>query len=174
MTFGVGVGTSPLLHGKLVIVLCDEDNGERSFIVALDSASGKEVWRVKRDVELSWATPILVKSNGRDELVTAGNQAVIAYDPASGRELWRMKGLASNAVPSPVAGDGVVVVSSGYPAKIAVAVQPGGTLLAERGNEPSLGFARTRKAGEQDDTGNRLHGSIIGARGDRATMDAAV
>ncbi len=126
-TFGVGVGTSPLLHGKLVIVLCDEDNGERSFIVALDSASGKEVWRVKRDVELSWATPILVKSNGRDELVTAGNQAVIAYDPASGRELWRMKGLASNAVPSPVAGDGVVVVSSGYPAKIAVAVQPGGS-----------------------------------------------
>ncbi len=126
-SFGVGVGTSPVLFEKLVIVQCDEDNGEKSFIVALDRASGKEAWRVRRDVELSWATPILVKSGKRHELVTAGNQAVIAYDPASGRELWRMKGLASNAVPSPVAGDGVVVVSAGYPAKVAVAVEPGGS-----------------------------------------------
>jgi outer membrane protein assembly factor BamB len=38
-----------------------------------------------------------------------------------------MKGLESNAVPSPVAGDGIVVVSSGYPAKIAIAVEPGGS-----------------------------------------------
>ena len=76
---------------------------------------------------MSWATPILVKSGGRDELVTAGNQAIIGYDPATGRELWRMKGLASNAVPSPVAGDGIVVLSAGYPAKIAVAVRPGGS-----------------------------------------------
>ena len=68
---------------------------------------------MKRDVELSWATPILVKGGGRQELVTADNQAVIAYDPASGRELWRMKGLASNAVPSPVAGDGVARRSTG-------------------------------------------------------------
>ena len=62
----------------------------------------------------------------------------------------------------------------GYGMLDEIAVQAGCTLLAERGNEPSLGFARTRKAGEQDDTGNRLHGSIIGARGDRATTDAAV
>jgi outer membrane protein assembly factor BamB len=38
-----------------------------------------------------------------------------------------MKGLESNAVPSPVAGDGIVVVSSGYPTKVAVAVRPGGS-----------------------------------------------
>jgi outer membrane protein assembly factor BamB len=76
---------------------------------------------------VSWATPILVKSGGRDELITAGNQAIIGYDPKTGRELWRMKGLASNAVPSPVAGDGIVVLSAGYPEKIAVAVRPGGS-----------------------------------------------
>jgi outer membrane protein assembly factor BamB len=126
-SFGVGVGTSPVLHGSNVIVQCDEDNGEKSFIAALDRETGKEAWRVKREVEVSWATPILVKSEKREELVTAGNQAVIAYDPATGKELWRMKGLASNAVPSPVAEDGVVVLSAGYPAKIAVAVKPGGS-----------------------------------------------
>jgi outer membrane protein assembly factor BamB len=126
-SFGVGVGTSPVLHGDIVILQCDEDNGQKSFIVGLDRRSGKEAWRTPRQVEVSWATPILVKSGGRHELVTAGSQAIIAYDPASGRELWRMKGLESNAVPSPVAGDGIVVVSSGYPTKVAVAVRPGGS-----------------------------------------------
>jgi outer membrane protein assembly factor BamB len=126
-SFGVGVGTSPVLFGKLVILQCDEDNGEKSFLVGLDRKSGKQVWRTPRNVELSWATPVLVESEGRHELVTAGNQAIIGYDPATGRELWRMKGLESNAVPSPVAGDGVVVLSSGFPTKIAVAVRPGGS-----------------------------------------------
>jgi outer membrane protein assembly factor BamB len=125
-SFGVGVGTSPVLFGKLVIVQCDEDNGEKSFIVGLDRKTGKEVWRTARSVEVSWATPVLVRSGGRAELVTAGNQAIVVYDPATGRELWRMKGLESNAVPSPVAGEGVVVLSGGYPAKVAVAVRPGG------------------------------------------------
>jgi len=124
---GVGVGTSPVLHEGVVILQCDEDNGEKSFIVGLDRNTGKQVWRTARNIEVSWATPVLVKSGGRDELVTAGSQSIIGYDPTTGRELWRMKGLASNAVPSPVAGDGVVVLSSGYPTKIAVAVRPGGS-----------------------------------------------
>ena len=125
-SFGVGVGTSPVLFEKLVILQCDEDNGEKSFIVGLDRKTGKEVWRTTRSVEVSWATPILVTSGGRHELVTAGNQAIIGYDPATGQELWRTKGLESNAVPSPVAGDDVVVLSAGYPAKIAFAMRPGG------------------------------------------------
>ena len=126
-SFGVGVGTSPVLYQGILIVQCDEDNGEKSFIVGLERKTGKEVWRTPRNVEVSWATPILVKSGDKLELVTAGSQAIIGYDPATGRELWRMKGLASNAVPSPVAGDGIVVLSSGYPTKIAVAVRPGGS-----------------------------------------------
>ncbi len=126
-TMGVGVGTSPLLYQGLVILLCDEDNGEKSFVVAVDKKTGKEAWRVARKIEVSWATPVLVRAGGRDELITAGSQHVIAYDPATGKELWRMKGLASNAVPSPVAGDDVVVLSSGYPEKVAVAVRPGGS-----------------------------------------------
>jgi len=126
-TMGVGVGTSPLLYRDLVILLCDEDNGERSYLVALDRHTGKEAWRVLRKIEVSWATPVIVPAAGRDELVTAGNQLVQAYDPATGRELWRMKGLESNAVTTPLVGDGVVVVSSGYPSKISIAVKPGGS-----------------------------------------------
>ena len=123
----VGLGTSPVLYKDLVILLCDEENGEKSFIVGLDRHTGKEVWRTARTVELSWATPVVATANGRDELVTAGNEANIAYDPATGRELWRTKGLLNNAVGTPLVGDGVVVIYSGYPDKISMAVKPGGS-----------------------------------------------
>jgi outer membrane protein assembly factor BamB len=126
-SMGVGVGTSPVLHREHVILQCDEDSGAKSFIVALDRRSGREVWRVPRKVQVSWATPVIVKAGSRDELVTAGAEAIIAYDPATGNELWRAKGLESNAVPSPVVGPDVVVLTSGYPSKVAMAIRPGGS-----------------------------------------------
>jgi outer membrane protein assembly factor BamB len=126
-TMGVGIGTSPILYRDLVILLCDEEEAQRSFIVGLDRRTGEEVWRTKRPVELSFATPVVVSAGGRDEMVTSGTQLIIAYDPATGQERWRTKGLESNAVTTPLAGDDVVVFSSGYPSKISVAVRPGGS-----------------------------------------------
>jgi outer membrane protein assembly factor BamB len=126
-TFGVGVGTSPVFYKDVVILQCDEDEGKASFIVALNKVTGKEVWRASRKVQLSWATPVLVRAGSRDELVTVGTEYVIAYDPATGAELWRVKGLESNAVPSPVVVGDIVVVSAGYPNKIAMAVRAGGS-----------------------------------------------
>lgn len=124
---GMGTGTSPVLHGNLVIIQADEEDGQNSAIVAFDKKSGREVWRTPRKVQISWATPLLVNTGKRTELITSGNESVIAYDPATGRELWRSKGLASNAIPSPVAtaGRDMVVVSAGYPAKTAYAVRLG-------------------------------------------------
>jgi outer membrane protein assembly factor BamB len=124
---GVGYGTSPVLHKGLVIVQCDEDTGAKSFVAAFDARTGKEAWRTPRKVQVSWATPVIVRAGQRDELVTAGNEWLIAYDPATGKELWRAKGLESNAVPSPVVGKDLVVLTAGYPAKKAVAIKPGGS-----------------------------------------------
>ncbi len=114
-SMGMGPGTSPVLFEGLVILQCDEDMGEKSFLVALDKLTGKEVWRKPRPVQSSWATPIVVAGPKGPELVASGLEWVIAYDPRSGEELWRTKGVLSNAVPSPVAGDGFVILSTGYP-----------------------------------------------------------
>ena len=53
--------------------------------------------------------------------------SVISYDPATGKELWKGKGVESNAIPSPVATTGrdMVVVSAGFPAKVAYAIRLG-------------------------------------------------
>jgi outer membrane protein assembly factor BamB len=126
-TVGMGTGTSPILFENLVIVQCDEENGESSFIVALNKQTGKEVWRTPRKVQVSWATPILVRTAKRAELITSGTEFVISYDPATGKELWRHKGVESNAIPSPVANNEMVFVVAGFPAKIAMAIKLGGS-----------------------------------------------
>jgi len=124
-TLGLGTGTSPVLFEDLVIVQRDEDMGDNSVIVAYDKKTGKERWRTKRPVQVSWATPVLVSAANRTELVTNGTELIIAYDPASGKELWRTKGVESNAIHTPVVGHGVVIVTAGYPAKKVIAIRPG-------------------------------------------------
>jgi outer membrane protein assembly factor BamB len=124
-TVGMGTGTSPVLYENLVLMQCDEENGDGSFIIALDKKTGKEVWKAPRKVQVSWSTPLLVTSGKRTELITSGTEAVISYDPATGKELWRHKGVESNAIPSPVASSDMVFISAGYPAKIAMAIRLG-------------------------------------------------
>jgi len=125
-TLGMGAATSPILFDNLVIVQADEDNGEASFIVALDKKTGKEVWKASRKgVQVSWSTPLLVKTASRTELIASGTEFVIGYDPATGKELWRHKGVESNAIPSPVANNEMVYLVAGFPAKIAMAIRLG-------------------------------------------------
>ena len=124
-TVGMGTGTSPILFDNLVIVQCDEENGEASFIVAVDKKTGKEVWKTPRKVQVSWSTPLLVRTATRAELITSGTEFLISYDPATGKELWRHKGVESNAIPSPVANSEMAYLVAGFPAKIAYAIKLG-------------------------------------------------
>jgi outer membrane protein assembly factor BamB len=120
----VGVSTSPLLFENLVIVQADEDNGDISFIAALDGATGKEVWRVARKgLSISWATPILATAGGRTQLITTTTEKIVSYDPRTGKELWQEKGMDSYAVPSPVVAGDLVIVSTGNPVKKTMALR---------------------------------------------------
>ena len=121
---GVGVGTSPLLFDDLLIVKADEDQGEKSFIVALDRRSGEEIWRKSRPVQASWSTPLLIEdASGRHQLLTSGNEFLLSYDPATGDELWRLDGLANNAIHAPLYDGNLVFMSSGYPRTVIKAIR---------------------------------------------------
>ena len=111
-----------MLYKDLVILVCDKDNGETSFMVALDKNTGEEAWRTARTVRASWSTPLLVDAHGRAELITSGHQLVTSYDPRTGKELWRTEGLEAN-VATTVAGHGMAFVSAGWPHKITYAVK---------------------------------------------------
>jgi outer membrane protein assembly factor BamB len=124
-TLGMGAATSPILYDNFVIVQADEENATASFIIALDKKTGKEVWKTPRKIQVSWCTPLLVRTATRTELITSGTENVIAYDPATGKELWRHKGLESNAIPSPVANNEMAYLVAGFPTKITYAIRLG-------------------------------------------------
>jgi outer membrane protein assembly factor BamB len=107
-----GEGATPALFKDKLFVVWDHQ-GE-SFIVALNKATGAELWRVKRDEIDSWATPLVVEHAGKAQVVTSGMKRVRSYDADTGALLWDAAGLTMNPIPSPVAGDGFVFLMSGF------------------------------------------------------------
>ena len=136
---GLGVASSPVVVGDVVVIQADEDSGDASFIVALDASTGKEVWRQERAVQVSWTTPLVHDHEGVTQLITVGYELAIAYDPATGRELWKAKGLDSNAIHAPMIVDDLMILTSGYPSKVIFAMP-----LGVEGDQTAADVARWR------------------------------
>ncbi len=109
---GFGEGASPTLSGDKLIVNWDHEG--QSFIVALDKSTGEEIWRSGRDELTSWTTPIVVEHDGRHQVITSATNRVRSYDLDTGELIWEGNGVTMNAIPSPVAADGLVYVTSGF------------------------------------------------------------
>ncbi len=126
---GWGTGASPVLSkGRLIIV---NDNEEKSFLLALDAKTGKELWKVERDEKSNWATPFIWENRLRTEIITPGSGKVRSYD-LDGKLLWEFAGMSVISIPTPSAstsaeGD-LLFVSSGYildPNRPLYAIKPG-------------------------------------------------
>jgi outer membrane protein assembly factor BamB len=102
---GWGSAASPVLHENLLLV---NASVESQSLVALDPATGKEVWRA-RDIKESWNTPVLAKAkDGSTELLVAVMGKILGLDPKTGRPLWSCEtNIPWYMVPSAVAADGV-------------------------------------------------------------------
>lgn len=107
-----GEGSSPALHGDSLVVLWDHEGDD--FLVALNKHTGEEQWRQTRDEPTGWTTPLVVQHGGRPQVVVNGTNKVRGYDLATGQVLWECSGQTANAIPTPVAAEGVVYVTSGF------------------------------------------------------------
>ncbi|HYO82563.1 MAG TPA: PQQ-binding-like beta-propeller repeat protein [Bryobacteraceae bacterium] len=119
-----GTASSPIMYRDLVIVQADMQKG--SFLIAVEKRTGKVVWRTERDELPSWGTPTVFTGGNRDELVTNASRFVRGYDPSTGKELWRLGGSSKITAPTPVFGNGIIVVASGRrPEAPIFAIKPG-------------------------------------------------
>jgi outer membrane protein assembly factor BamB len=111
-----GAASSPILFENLLIVHADP---EVQAVLALDKATGREVWRAKTGNGDSWSTPLIYEVGGRQELVFHHTDAyhqqdkrsvatVAAVNPRTGEPLWQCDILKSYLCPSPIQKDGVV------------------------------------------------------------------
>ena len=103
-------GSPALCRDRLFIV---NDNDDQAFAVALDTKTGRELWRVDRDEKSNWATPFVWQNEQRTELITAGTRKVRSYD-LDGKLLWELGGMSSIVIPTPFAEFGLLYVCSGY------------------------------------------------------------
>jgi outer membrane protein assembly factor BamB len=142
---GWGTGASPILHGDRVYLV--NDNEKSSFLIALDKKTGKELWKIPREEKSNWATPFVWENELRTEIITIGSNKVRSYD-LDGKLLWQMGGMSSICVPSAIAGQGLLYISSGYEfgaPRPVVAVRPGGSgdISVKKGesNQPFVAWA---------------------------------
>ncbi len=83
-----GTSSSPVLDGDRLFIQCD--NQQKSFLVAFDTKTGKELWRVSRSEGSTWGTPVVWRNTLRTEVVLMGNRHIRSYNPESGNVLWEI------------------------------------------------------------------------------------
>ncbi|HCN76804.1 MAG TPA: hypothetical protein DIT13_06370 [Verrucomicrobiales bacterium] len=150
-------GSSPLLDsGRLYIQVLQRDEvfdfqgfqkgtpgkDMSSYVLALDPATGKDLWKVVRPSEAvaesleGFSSPVCHDVNGQRQLLIVGGDCITGHDAATGAELWRWGTWNTEKighwrlVPSVVAGDGIALACA--PKKNPVyAVKLGGKGTAE-------------------------------------------
>jgi outer membrane protein assembly factor BamB len=133
-----GYASSPLLHaGALYVqVLHGMKTDAPSYLLRIDTRTGKTVWKVERPTDAisespdAYTTPALLQYGTTTEIVISGADVVTGHDPATGRELWRLKGLNpgndpyNRIVASPLVAGGLIVAPSRQ--SPVIAIKPGG------------------------------------------------
>ena len=128
-------GSSPMWYrGKLYVEVVqanpipngypqalDDKPTRESFLLCLDPATGKNLWRQIRpsdavsEAQEAYTTPIPCEHGSDPEIIVVGANYVTAHDAETGTELWRCAGLNDRhemfwrIVPSPVVAAGMVI-----------------------------------------------------------------
>jgi outer membrane protein assembly factor BamB len=87
-----GVSASPIIHGDLLLLVCDQNKG--SFLLAADKDSGHIRWRKERRVLFeAFSTPVVYSpKEGPAQLVVSGSDRIDGYSIDTGENLWWVGG----------------------------------------------------------------------------------
>jgi len=149
-----GPASSPIIYKNMLILHIEGTDVQ--YIVALDKASGKTIWKTDRPEEVydklkpigkkAYITPIVINVKGRDILISNGSAACIAYDVLTGKEIWRFIQGEDSTISMPITENGIVFFYTGFVTppdgeqySELVAIDPTGT-----GDITSTSFVRWR------------------------------
>lgn len=131
-----GLGESPIVYQDLVIMPRDgsspgpdakvgwKEPWDQAFVLALDSATGKERWKTARGMSrVSHMTPLVLKVDGRDQLISPAGDRIQGFNPLNGELLWSAYSQGEGVTPSPVFGKSLLYTSSGFEAPTVRAVR---------------------------------------------------
>ncbi len=146
---GIGQAASPALHDGRIFIAADHD-ARSWFFAAYSTQTGEELWHVhegKTEEAYGWSSPFVWENDLRTEVVILGNNRVRSFG-LDGARLWEIEGLSVSTTPTPLAADGLLYVSSGFPSMLfrpVYAIRPGASgdislEAGETGNEHVVWF----------------------------------
>lgn len=139
-----GLTSTPVLDDGVLYLQLIHGEGDpktrEACVVALEAATGKQIWRVDRpsdgrdENEHSYASPMMYSDDKQKFLLTHGADYIVAHRLSDGKELWRCGELNKKAkydptlrfVASPAAVPGLIVVPTAKGAPV-VALRPNGS-----------------------------------------------
>ncbi len=144
-----GAGSSPILHGDLLILHFDGANEQ--FIVAMNKLTGKDAWNVKRSVDYkdigangkpaaegdwrkAYGTPQIATIEGKPVLLSNGAKSHYGYDPLTGNEYWQVNHPFHSTGARPIYGHGLIYFSAGFSKGHFYAIKPPPTSAWKPGN----------------------------------------
>ncbi len=124
-----GPGSSLVRYKNLLILTMD--GVDVQYLVALDKETGRTLWKTDRtaawddldangkpkdegDLRKAYSTPLIVTGGGDTRMLSVGAKALYGYDPATGRELWKVRTPAFSGAASPIYGQGLAYMISGF------------------------------------------------------------
>ncbi len=129
----VGPGSSPIVFGNKVILVCD--GIDQQFVAAVNLDDGKPAWKTNRppirasngEFRKAYSTPLIIQVHGRPQAIIPGAQWTVAYHPDNGDEVWRADcGDGFSTTSMAIYESGLVVMSTGYTKPEFVAIRPDG------------------------------------------------
>ena len=129
-----GPASSPVLWHDLLFV--NFDGYDVQYMVALDKATGRTVWKKDRDIDFkttngdskkAYCTPTVITVAGKEQVISPAAVATIAYEPRTGKELWKVYHGGMNAAAPPQYGAGRVFICPGDGGLGILAVRPDGS-----------------------------------------------
>ncbi len=122
-----GYGSSPTLHGPLVIVSGDNKGKSGGVVAGLNRKTGSVVWKHSRPSTANYSSPIVLPVAGREQLIMTGCNLVSGFDPLNGEKLWEIAGATIECVTSTVTNGKLIYTSGGYPRNHVAAVNADGS-----------------------------------------------
>jgi len=123
-----GYSASPALYKSAVIVPTDGDDKKPNKLTALHRKTGRVAWRVPRpDNREGYASPLVARVAGRDQLFMVGPDRTRGYDPENGALLWECDGPTQYNAATVAFGRDMVYATGGYPGKALLGIRADGS-----------------------------------------------
>jgi len=130
-----GPASSPILvDGKLFVAY---DGFDVQYVIALDSKTGKTIWKRDREINYdtdngdnmkAYGTAQMIEVNGQKQLVYPSAVATIAYEPETGEPIWTVYHGGMNVSSRPIYRDGLLYITNGSGSMVAVRPEGKGNL----------------------------------------------